>query len=372
MNPSTTGWVKKFGHIMEKQELLATSDMALFYDLKSWGFWYGGSIQIPKAIVPEHQSSLDEKNKINLLYALYAIYTHHKTQSFDHFLESLFHFYEQLNDSKKTSSTGPPLPSKLYEWMEKKIDQRVFIPASIFEKTMGQHKINPFVFLDVLSYRRFLNHKEASKNDVLKLENIALKVSQLSLLSLPNANHQNFDLTKGYSDPQDILKNLDPPLDQTEKVYFLIFSCLSSKVALNQEICNWLDLDKTLAKQEIETLLSFMQHHKKEVPAFRSSHLGEQIYDNLVMLVNKLILRNSKRLLKELKGSQELVVLLSKSTHKELNDIEKKKIQEQSLDLIKAIPSLAIFLLPGGAVLLPIFIKLIPKLLPAAFDDNRI
>ena len=42
------------------------------------------------------------------------------------------------------------------------------------------------------------------------------------------------------------------------------------------------------------------------------------------------------------------------------------------MDIIKAIPSLAIFMLPGGAILLPIFIKFIPKLLPSAFDENRI
>ena len=41
-------------------------------------------------------------------------------------------------------------------------------------------------------------------------------------------------------------------------------------------------------------------------------------------------------------------------------------------DIFKSIPSLAIFILPGGAVLLPIFIKLIPKLLPSAFDENRV
>jgi hypothetical protein len=29
-------------------------------------------------------------------------------------------------------------------------------------------------------------------------------------------------------------------------------------------------------------------------------------------------------------------------------------------------------MLPGGALLLPLFVKLIPKLLPSAFDDNRI
>ncbi len=47
-------------------------------------------------------------------------------------------------------------------------------------------------------------------------------------------------------------------------------------------------------------------------------------------------------------------------------------MQEQLLDIFKTIPSLAIFMLPGGAILLPLFVKFIPKLLPSAFDDNRI
>jgi hypothetical protein len=29
-------------------------------------------------------------------------------------------------------------------------------------------------------------------------------------------------------------------------------------------------------------------------------------------------------------------------------------------------------MLPGGALLLPLVVKFIPKLLPSAFDDNRI
>jgi hypothetical protein len=83
-------------------------------------------------------------------------------------------------------------------------------------------------------------------------------------------------------------------------------------------------------------------------------------------------MRNSKRLQKELSESKELVYLLSKSTMKELSPAEKKKVQAQLIDIFKSIPSLAIFILPGGAVLLPIFIKLIPKLLPSSFDDNRV
>jgi hypothetical protein len=35
-------------------------------------------------------------------------------------------------------------------------------------------------------------------------------------------------------------------------------------------------------------------------------------------------------------------------------------------------PSLAIFMLPGGAILLPLVLKIIPDLVPSAFRDNEI
>jgi hypothetical protein len=74
--------------------------------------------------------------------------------------------------------------------------------------------------------------------------------------------------------------------------------------------------------------------------------------------------------MKELSKSGELMILLAHSTHRDLNDKEKKKIKKQLLDICKTIPSLTIFLLPGGSLLLPILIKFIPKLLPSAFNEN--
>lgn len=100
--------------------------------------------------------------------------------------------------------------------------------------------------------------------------------------------------------------------------------------------------------------------------------MARSFYNNSSKMVKKLIIRNSKRLYQELKDSKELMVLLTKSTQRDLTPMEQKKVQEQLLDIFKSIPSLAIFLLPGGAILLPLVIKFIPKLLPSAFDDNRI
>ena len=100
--------------------------------------------------------------------------------------------------------------------------------------------------------------------------------------------------------------------------------------------------------------------------------MAVRLYEHSSNTVKKLITRNSKRLFQELKESKELVKLLSESTTRNLSSEEQNKMQEQLMDILKSIPSLAIFMLPGGAILLPLFIKFIPKLLPSAFDENRI
>ena len=86
--------------------------------------------------------------------------------------------------------------------------------------------------------------------------------------------------------------------------------------------------------------------------------------------VKGLLNKNKARFLKELAESREVVYLLQKSRKTTLTEIEKTKVKEQLLDICKAIPSFAIFMLPGGALLLPLLIKLIPDILPSAFRED--
>lgn len=83
-----------------------------------------------------------------------------------------------------------------------------------------------------------------------------------------------------------------------------------------------------------------------------------------------LLQRNQKRLYKELQQSKEAMSLIRKSTHTSLNEEEKEKIKAQLLDIFKAVPAFAIFLLPGGALLLPLVVKIIPDILPSAFQED--
>ena len=86
--------------------------------------------------------------------------------------------------------------------------------------------------------------------------------------------------------------------------------------------------------------------------------------------IKELLHKNKLRLAQELKESKEAVQLIKKATQTDLTVTEKDKIKNQLLDVCKSIPALAVFLLPGGALLLPLLIKLIPDILPSAFQED--
>ena len=85
--------------------------------------------------------------------------------------------------------------------------------------------------------------------------------------------------------------------------------------------------------------------------------------------ITDLLQKNKNNLVQELHESKELVVLLTQSTTRNLTDEEKGKVKEQLLDICKSIPAFTVFMLPGGALLLPLLIKAIPNLLPSAFRE---
>jgi len=86
----------------------------------------------------------------------------------------------------------------------------------------------------------------------------------------------------------------------------------------------------------------------------------------------KILGRNKDKLVKELNESKELLQLIRKSTTQELTKEEKDAVKTQFLDIVRTMPSLAIFMLPGGTFLLPIILKVIPELVPSAFRDNEV
>ena len=116
----------------------------------------------------------------------------------------------------------------------------------------------------------------------------------------------------------------------------------------------------------------FIINNQEKIPFLKTSSSVEKVYSSLTKRWVKILGRNKDKLAVELKQSKELVSLIRKSATKELTKEEKETVKTQFKDIVKSMPSLAIFMLPGGAFLLPLILKIIPDLVPSAFRDNEV
>jgi ribosomal protein L7/L12 len=139
-----------------------------------------------------------------------------------------------------------------------------------------------------------------------------------------------------------------------------------------EELRIWLDLSQEDLNQAVIMAQQFVLENHKQVGYLKDANTVELMLTNVSKRWIKILGRNKEKLAVELKQSKELVALIRKSTAEELTKAEKEKVKTQFLDIAKSMPALAIFLLPGGALLLPIVLKIIPTLIPSAFRDNEL
>lgn len=393
MNPSASGWITKFGEIVKDHESAHTNFSDLYLELKKSGFVYGLNIRVPRHISSELTLTEDEKAKINLLNALYQTFTLEKKNfEFSFFLETVFQFYQDLEIGQISFFNKILTGSKTSSQLEKLINSRVYLADNILSKTFNSIITNTLLFIDVLTFKRYLNQPKHIRSYAQNLEYITINITYHALSS-KNKNRNDERLEQVFEASLTFIDNKKEGFDGSyrdsllanvavcENQYFLDVACLTvweDQTLEHKEshLIFGLGADLGFKDKEItralEEISYFFNKNSSIIPFLHDKNLAIQFYDSMSKIVNKLILRNSKRLQKELSESKELVFLISQSAVRDLDEEERKKVQNQLIDIFKSIPSLAIFLLPGGAVLLPIFIKLIPKLLPSSFDENRV
>lgn len=388
MNPSANGWIKKLLKEVDKNNAFLNFNDIEFYDaLRTCGFIYGSNVEVIASAINKNDLTEEELCKVNLLLSF--LFIHNKSNSKKPFVETVVDFYKIINEHK-TSFFKDFLSNKsTNQLLEKIIDKRIQIDTNAITKNFNYFIINAFLYIDLLAYQEYLNSDRISimhiKNLEASIASISLNVLKSkksknpydeSLIKLFDASlrfHDNMHLK--YSDAIQYIKH------SAESYYVLDLACMATWSDLKidkkeQQFLMQLGADLHIPSHRInESILAinqFYTKHKNDIALLTSKNIVHSFYDNSSKMVMKLIMRNSKRLYQELKDSKELMVLLTQSTRRELTPKEQKKVHEQLLDIFKSIPSLAIFILPGGALLLPLVIKFIPKLLPSAFDDNRI
>lgn len=126
-------------------------------------------------------------------------------------------------------------------------------------------------------------------------------------------------------------------------------------------------------KQLEVSMADFYRRHRDVVDVFTLADgaelMGEEWVDELSTTVRK----NSRAVLNEIRKTGELSVLLARAARgRALSPDEKRRMREQLLDVARAIPALALFAAPGGALVLLALSRVLPmKLLPSSFWEEE-
>lgn len=388
MNPSADGWIKKLLKDVSKNEAYLQFPLNTFYHmLKLSGYIYGNNVNVVNQVFDKKDWTDEELCKVNHILAL--LYIHRNEGSETDFVENVIHFYNTIDYYKESFIRGILGKKQSSLLLEAIIHRRIHIDDNVLTKNFNYFITNALLCIDVLAYEKYIKTGSITdsyfKTMELTIETIALTIFELktnktrydqSLIKLFESSLR-YQFTKQNSF-KEVIKH---PKSALEKYYCVDIACMASwadtEIVQNEiEFLNQLGDELMIPNEVIQHSMNdinlFYITNKDHIALLTNKNLVRSFYDNSSKMVAKLISRNSKRLLKELRESKELMSLLKKSTNQSLTASEQKKVYGQLLDIIKSIPSLAIFMLPGGAILLPIFIKFIPKLLPSSFDENRI
>jgi hypothetical protein len=275
--------------------------------------------------------------------------------------------------------------------LEKFIDERVQTNENSIIKNFSHLVTNALLFIDVLGFRQFLIHGSIPEKYLKRIEETIVNIVTLALKIKTDKSQYDdlliklFEASIRYSKFSAPTKlNLDSFqleyfTDELEKKYLIDIAGMAmwndgvldqNELFFLKELASKLTISEEFVDQSVLKTNQFISKHKKNIPYFNYSNPVKHFYEHTTQSVLTLLARNKTRLVKEIVQSKELMMLLANSTRRDLDEKEKKKIKKQILDICKTIPSLTIFLLPGGSLLLPLLIKFIPTMLPSSFNEN--
>ncbi len=398
INPSANGWIDKF-FSTEKPLLFPVEDnlLSFYQKLRETGFIYGHIVSINTSsnfkIEGWTENEISKVALLNHLFSIYSLTTKEDSQKV--FVDKAITFYDEMNPQKFNFFKNVLLSSNSSSNLEKIIDNRVQTNIDIINKNFSPILTNALLFIDVLAFQQYLIHGKIPEKYLIKIEEVIINIVSLALNT--KLNKTNYDdllvklfessvryskFSKGNSNKGNLgIEQLGLELftNELEKYYFIDMAGLAlwsdgiiekNEAFFLYKLAQFMGVSEEFVNASIIKNDAFISKNKNKISYFNYSNPVKHFYDHITQTVTKLISRNKNRLVKEITQSKELMRLLADSTKRDLNEKEKKKVKKQLLDICKSVPSLTIFLLPGGSLLLPILVKFIPTLLPSAFNEN--
>jgi tellurite resistance protein len=183
---------------------------------------------------------------------------------------------------------------------------------------------------------------------------------------------------KGGAPPLD-LHRLDPAarrfvLEQAVLLVLVDDRQDPAEEALLRQICRDLGGEESELDEIQVEVMAFYREKRDSIQGFgpvsprRLTALRSTLGERAQLVVQD----NLRKVVQEVRETGELAKLLTAASVRELTPEEFAKVKAQLLDVCRTIPALAVFMIPGGAFLLPLLIKALPfSILPSAFNDEE-
>ena len=414
LSPGAKGWINKYFDLVEKEVINLTIDRPpelrklhfMHLTLGESGITFGYPIDLIFAKELETREwTTREKLKLLLFEAQLFVYLQiHLDEPFnkDAFLNKLYAFYHYHNASSIKKLLKMFSRPNREERIEEVLRDRTSIESNYFENKWWVNTLsNAFIYLDVILFDDYVHwhREEAIKNYSSYAKNalIALTLSAYSdgliekhekklfdvYLASANLDDESRDLVKSKFINGASFNDFSLYIPNHWLLKRFLFDLSALNIFSHQELMDKetkfleeLAVNLEVKEEEMEESFGMIENFvlkaqdKAEFLSNNSSY--EKVYRSLIGRWTKVLERNKDRIAEEIKESKELVTLVNKSRKKELTLKEKEAVKKQFKDIVRSIPALAIFMIPGGTLLLPIVLKVIPDLIPSAFRENEL
>jgi hypothetical protein len=412
LSPGSKNWIPKFFQLLEKGvisldlELIQNeeADLTHFVSHRT-GLVYGNALHLLFSNqLDTSKYTNDEKLKLLLFETLLFTYLRKHQGEFnkDVFMENLSEFYGNTNDGGVFAWFDRIFTGKNNQSIEEILAHRIQVKSTFFGANYWlNHLSNAFIFLDIVLYRAFLegNIQSFSRHYVDYASSLMNGMIYAAYTD-DNAEDKEqrvlwhflasteLEKSKKARFENRILTGVTLRVLKKERVVDKLLSKFTVELGLfliqgthqpNEKEQNKLaslgqalDLSSKEIEESIEMCNAYMLQNQNEILVFQSETETGYVFKAFSKRWIRILGRNKDKLVQEIRESKELMSLIQKSTKEELSAEEKEQVRTQFLDLIKTMPSLALFLLPGGSLLLPLILKLVPELMPSAFKVNEI
>lgn len=377
INPSTAGWFDKFlNNFLLKEEMF--KDIPSFYQFfQTNGFVYGKIVSKDYQL-DEFQLTDEEFYKLCYVKALYHLDKMHFQD--EAFIKRLIVFYKNTVSEKWLSFDQFFVKENSTLKLETIIHNRINFYHHFSDSKYVQ---NVLIFLDILLYYRFLKGEKISLHTLHFLEK-----SVEGILTAVDLKPKGFTLDEIFKPFINFFKeqNLESKGSVVEVnltdlgTYFFVDLAIINHYIQHKNLDDienimkfgeLLGQDKQCITLAVFKFVNFVYEHAQVYKLFEKQAFHEAILQNTQNQFFLLLDRNKKRLSNEINNNKKLFSILSQTPFKNLNKDERQYVKNQLLEICKTIPSLAIFVLPGGGIFLPILLRFLPQLLPNSFNENK-